>query len=320
LPSGERPSEQVIIVGAHVDHLGTGHSSTSLARGDQQGGIHFGADDNASGVAAVLEIAQYLTDRKAAGQLSLKRDILFAAWSGEELGTLGSAHFTQKYRNPLYPAIAACLNMDMVGRLDKKLILQGVGSSGLWTREIEQRNIPVGLPISLQHGAYLPSDATPFYIRGVPILSAFTGPHSDYHTPGDTPDKLNYQGAAEIARFMGLVARSLAARDAPPDYVAQQAPKKGPRRAGMRTYLGTVPDYAAEVRGLKLSGVAKDGPAAKAGLRAGDVVVELAGKKIDNVYDYTYALEALKIGQKTTIIVLRDGKRLTLEITPGSRE
>jgi C-terminal processing protease CtpA/Prc len=210
--------------------------------------------------------------------------------------------------------------MDMVGRLEKNLILLGVGSSSVWRSEIERRNAPIGLPISLQDDSYLPTDASVFFMRGVPILSAFTGSHSDYHTPRDTPDKLNYEGVAKVARFMGLIARSLALRDAVPDYIAQTAPKDGPRRARLRAYLGTIPDYAEEVNGVKLSGVANDGPAAKAGLRSGDIIVELAGKKIENIYDYTYAIEALKIGQTVKIAVLRKGERVTSEIVPGSRE
>jgi S1-C subfamily serine protease len=155
----------------------------------------------------------------------------------------------------------------------------------------------------------------------VPILSAFTGAYSEYHTPRDTPATLNYDGAAKIARFMGLVARSLATREAPPDYVPQAGPKPGERRAGLRAYLGTIPDYAeSDVKGVKLSGVAAKGPAAQAGVKGGDVIVELAGKKIENIYDYTYAIEALKIGQAVKIVVQRGPARLTLEVTPASRE
>ena len=341
LRSGDRPSDQVVIVGAHVDHLGKGPSGSSLARDDETEAIHYGADDNASGVAAMLEVAEYLAGQKASGKLKLKRDILFAAWSGEELGLIGSSHFAKTFKpkptpahgahhgahgapkddDSLYPAIAACLNMDMVGRLDKKLILQGIGSSSIWRGEIERRNAPVGLPIGLQEDSYLPTDASTFFMRGVPILSAFTGSHSEYHTPRDTPEKLNYEGAAKISRLMALLARSLAMRDTPPDYAAQAGPKKGARRANLRAYLGTIPDYAeADVKGLKLSGVAKNGPAEKAGVRSGDLVVELAGKKIENIYDYTYAIEALKIGQPIKIVVQRGDRRITLEVVPGSRE
>ncbi len=346
LRSGDKPSEQIVIVGAHVDHLGKGPSGSSLARDDETEKVHFGADDNASGVAAMLEIAEYLAEQKAGGKLRLKRDILFAAWSGEELGLIGSSHFAKTFKpahahgahhgahrvhhgahgapkddNSLYPAIAACLNMDMVGRLDRKLILQGVGSSSIWRGEIERRNVPVGLPLSLQEDSYLPTDASTFFMRGVPVLSAFTGSHSDYHTPRDTPEKLNYEGAAKSSRLMALLARSLAMRDTPPDYVAQAGPKKGARRANLRAYLGTIPDYAeSDVKGLKLSGVAKNGPAEKAGVRSGDLVVELAGKKIENIYDYTYAIEALKIGQPVKIVVQRNERRIAFEVVPGSRE
>ena len=210
--------------------------------------------------------------------------------------------------------------MDMVGRLDKNLVLQGVGSSNMWRSEIERRNAPVGLPIVLQEDSYLPTDANSFYVNGVPILSAFTGSHSEYHTPRDTPDTLNYDGAAKVAHFMGLVARSLARRQDVPDYVARQAPEQGQRRASLRAYLGTVPDYADEVKGVKLSGATKNGPAEKAGVQGGDVIVELAGKKIENIYDYTYAIEALKIGEEVEIVVQRGDQRVKLKIVPGSRE
>ena len=340
LSTGKQPTDEVILVGAHVDHLGQGVSSSSLAREDEAGQIHFGADDNASGVAAMLEIAEYLADQRQQGKLGLKRDVLFAAWSGEELGLLGSSHYVKDLfeqlshshastaeqasshavSDSIYPAIAACINMDMIGRLDKNLVLHGVGSSSLWPAEIERRNAVVGLSISPQNDSYVPTDASVFFMRGVPILSAFTGSHSDYHTPRDTPDKLNYDGAARIARFMGLVTRSLAIREAAPDYLAQERPQDGQRRAHLRAFLGTVPDYAEEVKGVKLSGVAKNGPAAKAGARGGDVIVELAGKKIENIYDYTFAIEALKVGQPVNLVVERGKKRVELEITPQSRE
>jgi len=354
LRAGQQPAPQMLVVGAHVDHLGKGPSSSSLARDDEREEIHFGADDNASGVAGILGIAKYLADQQATGRWRPERDILFAAWSGEELGLIGSSHFIKTFPVPAggapagpaaepakpadphksppaashgsaplspYPAIAACLNLDMIGRLDKKLTLQGVGSSSIWRGEIERHNDPVGLPISLQEDSYLPTDANVFYLRGVPILAAFTGSHPEYHTPRDTPDKLNYDGAARISRLMALIARSLATRDSPPDYVAQTPPKSGTVRAGMRAYLGTIPDYAeGDVQGVQLSGVAATGPAGKAGAKGGDVIVELAGKKIDNIYDYTYAIEALKIGQPVKLVVQRDAERIEMTVIPTSRE
>jgi Tol biopolymer transport system component len=371
---GDKPTEQVVIVGAHIDHLGEGMHSSSLAKSDEREGIHWGADDNASGVAAMLEIAQWLANMKQQGKLDMKRDILFAAWSGEEDGLIGSSHFVktfagsarpatlphhasaetsatsavdtpdtakgkaaghgeaanvahgdahggESHAHALYPQIAACLNLDMVGRLDKKLILQGIGSSSIWRGEVERRNALLGLPITLQDDSYIPTDASVFFTRGVPILSAFTGSHDEYHTPRDTPDKLNYDGAAKIARFMAMVARSIAMRDNAPDYQSQAAPQQGESRARLRAYLGTIPDYAeSDVKGVKLSSVASNGPAAQAGVQGGDTIVELAGRKVENIYDYTYAIEALKIGQKTTIKVSRGGEVLTLEVTPGSRD
>ena len=344
LPAAEATTDQLVVVGAHIDHLGKGMGGSSLARDDEQDQIHFGADDNASGVAAMLEIAESLADQKAAGKLKMRRDILFAAWSGEELGLLGASHFVKNYghetrphspiaatghdtpdtahdgNDPIYPSVAACFNMDMVGRLKKNLVLQGVGSSSIWPAEIEHRNAPIGLSISAQNDSYIPTDASVFFMRGVPILSAFTGSHEDYHTPRDTPDKLNYEGAAKVAKFMGLVARSVAMRVTPPDYIAQQRPQEGQQRANLRAYLGTIPDYSEEVKGVKLSGVAKGGPADKAGVQGRDVIVELAGRKIDNIYDYTFAIEALKVGQQVRITVLRNDKRVQLNITPQSRE
>src|SRR4051812_15259416 len=159
--------------------------------------------------------------------------------------------------------------MDIVGRLQKSLILQGIGSSSDWRSEIERCNVPIGLPLTLQEDSYLPTDATSFYLRGVPILAAFTGAHSEYHTPRDTPEKLNYEGAAKVARLMGSMANDLASGESPPNYVEQSV--KQPTTGGrLRVYLGTIPDYAAEVKGVLLSGVGKGGPAEKAGARAGD--------------------------------------------------
>jgi hypothetical protein len=335
LRAGNAPTSQIVIVGAHVDHLGEGSHAASLARDDQRNGVHWGADDNASGVGAMLEIAQWLSALKSQGKLATERDILFAAWSGEEDGLIGSSHFVKTFRsaaghqaasaqadsNNLYPTVAACLNLDMVGRLSKKLILQGVGSSSIWPGEIERRNAGLGLPITLQADSYIPTDASVFFTRGVPILSAFTGSHEDYHTPRDTPDKINYDGAAKIAQFMALITRSLAQRVNAPDYVAATRPDPGQTRAALRAYLGTVPDYAeSEVKGVQLSAVAKGGPADKGGVRGGDVIVKLAGRTIENIYDYTYAIEALKIGDAVELVVLREGQEVKLTVTPSSRQ
>ena len=276
-----------------------------------------------------MEIAQYLAEQQKSGKLKLKRDVVFAAWSGEELGLLGSAHFAAEKAKAVHgdadalltDVFAANLNMDMIGRLDKTVVLQGVGSSDIWTKEIERRNVPVGLPITTQSDTYLSTDATTFYLRGVPILSAFTGAHEDYHRPSDTADKINYEGAQKISRFMALVARGLATSDSEPDYIKVERKQGKGQRANLRAYLGTIPDYAqGDVKGVKLSGVSKGGPAEKAGLQGGDVIIKLAGKELKNIYDYTYVLESLKVDEEVEIVVSRKGKNVTMKITPGSRE
>jgi len=331
LPYGEKPDPHVapLIVSAHIDHLGSSGGSNSRAKGEEVNKIHHGADDNASGVGGVLEIAQWLADLKKQGKLTLKRDIIFAAWSGEELGLLGSNHFVEAYAKmikgdasaKLTGMFAACLNMDMIGRFQKSVVLQGLGSSSLWAKEIEKRNAPIGLPITTQNDAHLPTDSTAFYLKGIPTLNAFTGSHADYHMPSDTADKIDYPNTTKITKLMGLIARGIATADAAPDYIAMEAPKNQGVRTGLRAYLGTIPDYAqGDTKGVKLSGVSPIGPAAKAGVKAGDIIIKLGGKEITNIYDYTYVMGDLKIGKETTITVQREGKSVDLKIMPGSRD
>ncbi|HEX2749566.1 MAG TPA: PDZ domain-containing protein, partial [Verrucomicrobiales bacterium] len=208
----------------------------------------------------------------------------------------------------------------MIGRLRTNVILQGLGSSDWWAPEIERRNAVTALPLQTQQDCYLPTDSSTFYLRGVPILNAFTGSHEDYHKPSDTADKVNYEGAATIARFMMLVGRSLATSTEEPVWKEMKKPSEM-GRGGLRVYLGTIPDYAQEgIEGVKLSGVSAIGPAAKAGLKAGDIITKLAGKEIKNIYDYTFIMGVLKIGQETDMEIMRDGKKEALKITPGSRE
>ncbi len=313
-----------LVIGAHLDHLGRGEASGSLARGDERGEIHHGADDNASGVAGLLEIAEYFAAERAAGRLQGVRDVVFAAWEGEELGLLGSAYFVesakkQTGKETLGGAYSAYLNMDMIGRLKDTLIVQGVGSSSVWTREIEQRNAVIGLPVTTVSDTYLPTDATSFYIAGVPILAAFTGSHEEYHSPRDTADLINYKGLYDVTRLMSLIARSQAQVATPPDYIkVEQTQTQG--RVG-NVFIGTIPDYASEnIKGVKISGVVQGGPAAKAGLQGGDVIVGLGGAQLENIYDYMQAMNGLKLGVATEIIVERGGKRLNLKLTPAVRE
>ena len=355
MPAGSQPNNEapVLMLGAHIDHLGNGGGSNSLAKDDERDQVHVGADDNASGVAAMLEIIQYLAAEKKAGRLKPKRDMLVAAWSGEELGLFGSQAFVDDFyklypeaprtppdvsedeakvaqahgmttdSEPLTAAVAAYMNLDMVGRLREKLVVQGIGSSPGFASEVQRRNLPVGLALQLDKtSTRLPTDASAFVSRDVPILSAFTGAHEDYHTPRDTPDKLNYDGGAKIARLFALIARGMLTASTPPEFRLEEgeAQQDAPR-ARLTAYLGTIPDYVAgDIKGLKLSGVAGDGPAALAGVRGGDIIVNLAGRKIDDIYDYTYGIEALKIGEEVQIVVQRGEKTVTMKITPTARD
>lgn len=412
LQASSTPASSAVLVGAHVDHLGRGETGTSMATDSEAGQIHFGADDNASGVAGVLEIAEYLKRQQEQGQLNLRHDIIFAIWSGEELGLHGSKHYaksvatttaaddpptTQRssrqfvltvgdqgdylvngepaneqeisgsfgYLGTNHPefvveirrssqtppaaidrlldlaekngvrkinlidiesnsseaqVLIAALNLDMIGRLRDKLVLQGTGSSDYWASAIESRNAVIGLPLALSSDTNIPTDASSFYAVGVPILSAFTGSHPDYHTPRDTPDKLNYPDAARVARLMGLITRGLAISDEKPNYIRQEIQAQRPARAGMRAYLGTSPSYGEDIVGVLLYDVTAGSPADKAGVKAQDIIVGLAGSTIEDIYDYTTALDQIKIGEETEIIVQRDGERFTLKITPESRQ
>jgi hypothetical protein len=318
LPPNESGNEYVI-VGAHYDHLGFGESGAMQRKGEE-GQVHNGADDNASGAAAVLELAAALAQERNAKPELFRRGLIFALWSGEEIGLVGSSHFAEHPPVPLSNAVAY-VNFDMVGRLNEnKLNLQGVGSSSAWRRLIEKRNVAAGFNLALQEDPYLPTDATAFYPKQVPVLNFFTGSHDDYHRPTDDADKINYAGLERITRFARALLLDLVRGEERPDYA--QVERSGPAggRENLRAYLGTIPDYATEVAGVKLSGVRGGSPADKAGLKGGDVIVEFAGQKIANIYDYTYALDAVKIGRPVEVVVLREGKRVTVTVTPEARK
>jgi len=312
-------STEYVIVGAHYDHLGHGETG-GFARKDEEGKVHPGADDNASGTAVLLELAGAISAQASLEKTGFRRGIVFAAWSGEEVGLIGSSHFAEKPPVPL-SNVVAYVNFDMVGRLrDNKLNLQGIGSSPAWRKLIEKRNVAAGFNLTLQEDPYLPTDTTPFYPKNVPVIAFFTGSHEEYHRPADKPDTLNYEGLERIAKFARALITDLT-RDADrPAYAKVEKKDGGGGREQLRAYLGTIPDYAQEVAGVKLSGARGGSPAEKAGLKGGDVIVEFAGQKIANIYDYTYAIEAVKIGQPVKIIVLRDGKRVELTVTPEVRK
>lgn len=315
-------STQIIVIGAHVDHLGRGQWSGSLARDNERGMIHSGADDNASGVASVLAVAAQLQTMKTQGLLHGQKDILFAIWSGEEYGILGSSHFVNMLMKnstakSLHPMIDAAINLDMVGHLREKLVLQGAGSSADW-REVIQA-IQHTLPLITQSDPYLPTDSTAFYLRGVPTLNLFTGAHENYHTPRDKPETLNYDGIKHISEF--LLDLVLAIEDRPSAIAYREVQKNhDTAERGFKIYLGTIPDYAGEdVRGVKLSGVAKNSPADQVGIQQGDVIVKLAGKKIRDIYDYTSVLNKLPIGKPVPLVVVRDKINVALTVVARYR-
>jgi Tol biopolymer transport system component len=318
--SGESRDAQYVVVGAHYDHLGHGGSS-SLDRAGEENKIHPGADDNASGVAWVMEMAASLAKERAEHPEKFRRGVIFACWSGEEIGLIGSAAFCEHPPVPL-DKIVAYVNADMIGRMrDNKLTLQGIGSSHAWRRLIEKRNVAAGFNLALQDDPYLPTDVTSFYTRKIPVMNFFTGAHEDYHRPTDTADKLDYKDLERIAKFAREIVVDLAQTSERPDLAkVERSGQAFGGRETLRTYLGTIPDYTTEVKGVKLSGVRGGSPAEKAGLKGDDVIVEFAAQKIANIYDYTYALDAAKIGQPTRVIVERDGQRVTLTVTPEARK
>ena len=303
-----------VLLGAHYDHLGLG-GRNSLAPGVQE--VHNGADDNASGTAALLEAARQLLPRRG----ELRRDVYVVAFSAEEVGVVGSTVFTREPTGGLKMAeLTAMINMDMVGRLrDDKLTLLGRESAEEWPEVADPACLAARLQCTLSGEGFGPSDHMPFYAAGVPVLHLFTGLHDDYHRPSDDTDKIAGPGGARVAGFAADLIRTLANRPHPLTHRKAAAPAQpaGDVRTGGAS-LGTVPDYAGDGRpGVLLADVRAGGPAEQAGMRRGDLLVELGGAPIRDIYDFTYALRKAKPGEKSTAVVVRDGERLTLEVTLG---
>jgi hypothetical protein len=317
---GLRSQLPAVVIGGHMDHLGMGEVGGSLSRGDEVGRPHVGADDNASGVAAILEVAQAL-QVSARTAKPMDRDVIFAFWSAEEIGVLGSTHAMKNWKGP---RPIAYLNLDMVGRLEngQALQVQGLASSREWRPWFEARQArrvleSDSLNLALQDDPYLPTDAVVFYTHEVPVLSFFTGSHADYHRPSDTPEKLNYEGIVRVAHEVTDVTKALATRALQPKYQKVEGQSRMNQQRSFRLYLGTVPDYAQEgVKGVRITGTQKASPAEKAGLVSGDVIVELGGIQIESIYDYVFCLQALKADETVPVKVRRDGRLVELKITP----
>jgi len=316
-----RKTDEYVIVGAHYDHLGRGNFD-SLAP-SQIGQIHPGADDNASGTAGVLELARLLAPQR--GQL--QRSILFMNFAGEELGLLGSAEWVKEPTRPLTKAVAM-INMDMIGRIrDDKIYIGGVGTGStfksiLEQAEKEQAQNGSAFKIEYSAGGYSSSDHTSFVSKKIPVLFFFSGLHSDYHKPSDTFEKINSPSAAKLLDLVGDVALQLASAAEPPAFqtVVEEKPPGGGDGRGYGPYFGSIPDFGETVNGVKFADVKPGSPAAKAGLRAGDILIQFGEKPIKNLYDFTDALRRSKIGDVVEVKVLRDGQPVTASVKLEQRK
>jgi hypothetical protein len=313
---------EAIVIGAHYDHLGHGGQG-SLAVNSEE--IHHGADDNASGTAAVIELARYFAKEKIN-----KRTIIFIAFSGEEEGLIGSKYYVN---NPVFPLekTVAMINLDMVGRMkDDKLTIGGMGTASEWNEMVKRRNeiyfdnddgYGVGKKMNLQFNddGFGPSDHSSFYVKKIPVLFLFTGTHDDYHKPSDTADKINYDGLEDVTSFVADLVKTIDQNPNRPTYTVAKSSGMAGGRAGFNISLGTVPSYADSTDGMVIDGVRDNSPAAKAGLKPGDKIVKLAGKDIRNVMDYTYILGEMKAGEEYEVVVMRGTERLAMKIVPVKR-
>jgi aminopeptidase YwaD len=304
---------EYVVIGAHFDHLG--RSAASAMDPDANDAIRNGADDNASGTAAALELARLFAAQPA------RRSILVVHFTGEELGLLGSQWFVE---HPLVPldSVAAMVNFDMVGRLrNDKLIVYGVATARELPAILDSANVAPRLAISAVGDGFGPSDHSSFYTKGIPVLHFFTDLHDDYHRASDDVEKIDAAGEARVVAVAERVVRAIADR---PERltavrVAAPAPMAGGRE-GSNVYLGSIPDMSAgESAGLRLSGVRAGSPADSAGLRAGDVIVELGGRAVKDLYAYSDALYSHRPGELVIVVFLRDGARRSTTVTLGTR-
>lgn len=307
--------DQYIVVGGHHDHLG--RSTTSSLDPEAADAIRNGADDNASGTSAVLELARMFSVSRP------KRSVIFVTFSGEEQGLLGSQYFVE---NPPVPlgGIVAMLNFDMVGRMkNNELMVYGTATASELSAMIDSANVTVTSPLKVSGSGdgFGSSDHSSFYGKGIPVLHFFTDLHSDYHRATDDTEKINAAGAARVADLAFRIARRIDDRPGNLTFVRSTAPSRSrPSSQGSPTYLGSVPDMAAgTVPGLRLTGVRPGSPADSGGLKAGDIIIEFGGKEVKDLYGYTEALYAHKPGDLVKVVFLREGKRTETTVTLGRR-
>ena len=303
-----------VVLGAHYDHLGFGGESSLAPHANEP---HNGADDNASGTAALLQAARDLSARKE----QLGRDVLFVAFTGEERGLLGSSHFTRDPPPGAAPeGLVAMLNMDMVGRLrNNRLSVLGGASAAEWETVIQPLCAAFEIGCELGGDGYGPSDQMSFYAAGVPVLHFFTGAHDNYHKPSDDTASINAAGGVRIANLVAGIALELTSLEG----LTYQAAETPAPVGDMRSYgasLGTIPDYTGSPDnrpGMRLAGVRPGGPAEQAGLQRGDWIVELSGREIRDIYDLMYVLREVKPGEQGTVVAERDGERIERAVTYG---
>jgi hypothetical protein len=302
-------AHEAVVIGAHYDHLGRGGEGSMAP--DAIGIVHPGADDNASGTAALLGLA-----RGFAGAGGAPRTLVFVAFSGEEMGLLGSAHYV---RHPAVPlsATAAMVNLDMVGRLREGRLYVGGVDSGTGLRALVGAASVAGVVPELLGNPHAPSDHTAFYLAGRPVLFLFTGAHEDYHRPSDTWDRINAEGLRHVTAFTAEVVAALARAPSPPVYVRIEAPAPPPRatgRAGYGPAFGIVPGFGADAEaGVRVTGVRPGSPAEQAGVRAGDVIVRFAGMAVRTLEDLTFALRRQRPGDRVRVTLARGGAEHEIE-------
>jgi len=308
LLEGDGPhAEETIVIGAHYDHLGHGGMG-SLDPDSHE--IHHGADDNASGVSTLIEVAH----RLAARDKKLSRRIVFIAFTGEERGLYGSGHYV---RDPLVPLdqTIAMVNLDMVGRLmDDKLIVYGTDTASEWNTLLDHLATDHPFKQTRHPEGYGPSDHTSFYAKRIPVLFFFTGTHRDYHRPSDTFDKINVEGMRRITDLVTDTVVAIAEMDHRPTYQDVGAPPEF-AKSGNRPYFGSIPDFSQEQPGYVLMGVSKGGPAERAGIKANDIIVRLGEYAISSLDDFDTALRKFKSGDRVSVLVKRGSEELKFEVT-----
>lgn len=305
---------EVIVIGAHKDHLGYGTYGSLYKGKDKQ--IHNGADDNASGTAGVLELAQKISSNKK----KLDRSILFMCFGGEEAGLIGSSFFTKSdLLNK--KKIVAMLNMDMIGRMsDNKLIIYGTGTSPYWDKILDSINSSYNFKITKNPEGQGPSDHSSFYLKEIPVLHFFSGTHPDYHSPSDDVDKINSKDEVRILNFIYDLSMDLNHLKEKPEYKKVTVASNENRSMGsVKVYVGTIPDYSSTAEGFKISGVKEGSPAEKAGLQAEDIIIKFGNVEVKNIYDYMYAMGEFKPGDEAEVVVLRKNEQVTLKVVLGRR-